>query len=349
MKGIKRIITWTLIPITLILVGLLYIDQFYLNDETSFNAKKIDIAAKKQPNKINVKVSDTANEIGVSYNGNYVSYYDNEKIQVVDTANNKKKEVKIEDGAKFSSYKWLPDRDIMLIGEKYIDDNGSSYLKFESYNAKKDEKNVLSDEKNKQLKISLVDDKYEVLDMAMSTATNVTYIKVGKEGAKSRIYRINIMAQMEETKYVDCKLGKITAANKEDRLIYEDVTNNRIRVVGFKNPIATGENATHYLLSSDSEDRVYIGNGENGKVKKIFVTNLKKSKEEWKTISLPQEVNKNNIHITRDGKIYIDNPLEAVITEIGTGKEIKYTGNLVQIYNFGIISKNNGKIIGTLF
>ena len=349
MKGIKKIITWTVIPIILILVGLLYVDQFYLNDETSFNAKKIDIAAKKEPNKINVKVSDTANEIGVSYNGNYVSYYDNGTIQVVDTSNNKKKEIKIDDGAKFSSYKWLPDRDIMLIGEKYTDDNGSSYLKFESYNAKKDEKNVLSDDKNKQLKISLADDKYEVLDMALSTATNVTYIKVGKEGARSRMYRINIMAQMEETKYVDCKLGKIAAANKEDRLIYEDITNNRIRVVGLKNPIATGENATHYLLSSDSEDRVYIGNGENGKIKKIFVTNLKKTKEDWKTINLPQEVNKNNIYITRDGKIYIDNPSEGAVTEIETGKEIKYTGNLVQIYNFGVISKNNGKIIGKLF
>lgn len=27
----------------------------------------------------------------------------------------------------------------------------------------------------------------------------------------------------------------------------------------------------HYLLDTDAEDRIYIGNGENGKVKKIFI------------------------------------------------------------------------------
>lgn len=349
MKGFKKIIIWTLIPILIELVGLIYIDQFYLNDETSFNAKKVDITAKKEPNKINVKVSEDANNIGVSYNGNYISYYKDGVIQVVDTSNNKKKEIKIDDSAKFSSYKWLPDRDIMLIAEKHNDDNDSSYLKFESYNAKKDEKSVLSNDKNKELKISLDDDEYGVLDMALSTATNVTYVKVGKDGGKSRIYRINVMAQMEETKYVNCKLGKITVTNKEDKLIYEDTTNNRIRIVGNKNPIATGENATHYLLSTDSEDKVYIGNGENGKVKKIFVGSVKATKQDWKILNLQQQTSKNDIYITTNGKIYINNSSMNVVTELETGKETKYTGSLVKVYNLGVVSKNNGKLIGSLF
>lgn len=349
MKGFKKIIILTLIPITLELVGLLYVNYFYLNDETNFNATKVDITAKKQPNKINAKISESANNIGASYNGNYVSYYEDGVITVVDTSNNKKKEIKIDDGAKFSSYKWLADRDIMLIAEKHYDDNSSNYLKFESYNAKKDEKTVLSNDKNKELKISLADDKYEVLDMALSSATNVTYVKVGKDGAKSRIYRVNVMAQMEETKYVNCKLGKIAAANKEDKLIYEDTTSNRIRVAGAKDPIATGENAIHYLLGTDSEDKVYIGNGENGKVKKIFVGSVKTTKQEWKTINLQQQTSKNDIYITTSGKIYINNPSMNVITELETGKETKYTGSLVQVYNLGVVSKNNGKIIGSLF
>jgi hypothetical protein len=349
MKGLKKIIMWTLIPIVLELVGLLYVDQFYLTDETSFNAKKVDVTAKKQSNKINVKVSEDANNIGVSYNGNYISYYEDGVITVVDTSNNKKKEIKIDDGAKFSSYKWLADRDIMLIAEKYNDDNDSNYLKFASYNAKKDEKTVLSNDKNKELKISLDDDKYEVLDMALSAATNVTYVKVGKDGAKSRIYRINVMAQMEETKYVNCKLGKIAAANKEDKLIYEDTTNNRIRVAGASNPIATGENATHYLLSSDSEDKVYVGNGENGKIKKIFIGDVKTGKQEWKILNLEQQTSKNDIYITTSGKIYINNPSMNVVVELETGKETKYTGSLVKVYNLGVVSKSNGKIIGSLF
>ncbi|WP_242872927.1 hypothetical protein [Clostridium magnum] len=349
MKGLRKIIIWTIMPIALELVGLLYIDQFYLNAETTFNAMKVDTTVKKEANKINVKVSEDGKNIGVSYSGNYISYYEDGVIKVVDTSNNKKKEIKIDDNAKFSSYKWLPDRDIMLIAEKYNDGHNSNYLKFESYNAKKDEKNFLSNDKNKELKISLADDKYEVLDMALSTATNVTYVKVGKEGAKSRIYRINVMAQVEETKYVNCKLGKIAVANKEDKLIYEDTTYNRIRIAGNTNPIATGENATHYLLASDNEDRVYVGNGGNGKVKKIFIGDVKTGKQEWKILTLEHETSKNNIYITTNGKIYINNPSMNVVTELETGKETKYDGTLVQVYNLGVVSNDKGKLIGNLF
>lgn len=348
MKGLRKILIWTLIPLFLEIIGFLFVDNFYLNDETSFNAKKIDAASKKTPAKINVKVSDDAKNIGVSQNGNYISYYEDGVIKVVDTSSNKKNEIKFEDGAKLSSYKWLADKDIMLIAEKYEDDDGSSFLKFQSYNAKKGEKSVLSNENNKELKISLPDSKYEVTDIALSSAANVTYVKVSKNGVKDRIYYINLMANVEETKYPNCKLGKISVENKEDRLIYEDTTNNRIRAIGLKNPIATGENGIHYLLNIDVEDRIYIGNGENNKIKKIFVVNLKKLSENQKIV-LPEVTDKNNIYITRDGKIYVNSPSKNLITGLSDSKEIKYKGTLVGIYNLGIISKDNGKILGTLF
>ncbi|NMM64201.1 hypothetical protein HBE96_16365 [Clostridium sp. P21] len=346
MRGLKKVLVWTMIPIVLEVVGFLLVDNFYLNDQTTFNTKKID-SAKKAANKINLKIPDDAKNIAVSYNGNYVSYCSDGVINVVDTSNNKKKEIKFEDGAELSSYKWWPNENIILIAEKY-NDGDSSYLKFQSYNAKKDEKNVLSNEKNKELKISLLDSKYNVSDIAMSTASNVTYVKVSKEGVRSRLYCINVMTNTEETRYPNCKLGKIFVENKEDRLIYEDNTNNRIRGIGFKSPIATGENGIHYLLNIDGEDRIYIGNGENEKIKKIFVINLKKTSENQK-LPLSQPTDKKNIYITRDGKIYVNDSSKNVVTELSTGKEISYKGTLVEIYRSGIISKDNGKIIGTLF
>ena len=128
MKGLKKIIVWTLVPVIVQLIGLFFVDKFYLSDETSFNTKKIDVTAKKEPNKINVKVPSDAKNVSISYNGDYVSYYENGTIKVIDTSNNKKKEINFEAGAKLSSYKWLTDREIMIIAEKYTDNNGSSYL-----------------------------------------------------------------------------------------------------------------------------------------------------------------------------------------------------------------------------
>ncbi|AKA70608.1 hypothetical protein [Clostridium scatologenes] len=346
MKGLKRILAWTMIPIVLEIFAFFFVDNFYLNDKTTFNAKKID-STKKTSSKISFKVPDDAKDISASYNGSYVAYCTDGVINVVDTSNNKKKEIKLDDDAKLSAFKWWPNENIILIAEKY-NDGDSSYLKFESYNAKKDEKSALSNEKNKELKISLLDSKYDVSDIAMSTASNVTYVKISKEGARSRLYSINVMTNTEETKYPNCKLGKIFVENKQDRLIYEDNTNNRIRGIGLKNPVATGENGIHYLLGIDGEDRIYIGNGENQKIKKIFVINLKKTSENQK-YPLPEATQKSNIHITRSGKIYINDQSKNLVTEVSTGKTIEYKGTLVEIYNFGILSKNDGKIVNTLF
>lgn len=349
MKGLKRIILWTLIPITLELTGLLYIDQFYLDNETSFDTKKVDLIAKKTPKKINVKVNEDVENIGISFNGNFISYYEDGSIIVVDTSNNKKKEITFDEDVKLSAYKWLPDRDIMLIAEKYSDGKFNNYLRFKSYNAKKDEKIPLSNENNKELKIPLLDGGYEVLDIALSTATNVTYVKVGREGVRSKIYRINVMAQLEETRYYNGKLAEMTALNKEDRLVYEDRTYNRIRVVGLKNPIATGENAAHYLLASDSEDNVYIGNGGEDKVNKIFVASLNKSRDQWKVIPLNEAVNKSDIYVTEKGKMYINDSLKGVIKDVESGQETEYDGEVIKVLDFGIISKDNERIIGKFF
>ncbi|MBC2581585.1 hypothetical protein [Clostridium sp. DJ247] len=349
MRGFKRLLVWSLIPILIELLGLLYLDNFYLKDETSFNTEKMDLTSKKAPNKINIKIPDSADDIQVSYKGNYISYYDNGVINVVDTSNNKKKEIQFDNNTKLSYYKWLNDKNIMLIAEKYYDVDGDTYIKFESYSAKKDEKMPVSDEKNKQLKISIKDEKSEVQDIGLPGAGNVTYVKLGKEGTRSKIYRINVMAQWEQVNYQGNKLGNIEAFYKEDRLIYEDIIANRIRATGLKDPIATGENAKHNLLKVDNEDNIYIGNGEGDSVNKIFVVNLKKNNGDRKVITLKEPVKKSNIYITMDGKIYVNNTQSNVVTDIESGKETQYTGTLLKIYNYGIISKNNGKLIGTLF
>ncbi|MGE5628882.1 MAG: hypothetical protein ACM3X7_12385 [Solirubrobacterales bacterium] len=348
MKKFKRLIILTLIPILLELAGFLFIDQFYLNDETVFNTKKVD-AANKKLNNINVELPNGASNIGVSYNGNYISYTEDGKVTVVDTSNNKKKQIEIDRGCTFSICKWLPDRDIMLVSYKYIDSQRKGFIKFKSYNAKKDESTALSNEKSKELSIPLNDSNSDVQNITLSTATNVTYVQVGLKGTISKIYRINVMAQMEATKYVSCTLGNISVVNKEDKLVYEDRTNNRIRVVGMINPIATGENATHYLLGTDEDDMIYIGNGEDNKISKIFTTSITGAKSQLKTYNLSNAADIKDIYVSRSGKIYINDSTKSKLTEVISGKEVDYKGIFIKIFDNGIISNNNGKIISTHF
>ncbi|WP_333861251.1 hypothetical protein [Clostridium sp.] len=351
MKKLKRIIMWTLIPIIIEMAAFLFMDKFYFNDESNFNIKKVDISSKKEPNKINVKVPEDAKDIKISHGGDYISYYNGESLVIIDTSNNDKKEVVLADGNELSYYTWFLDTNNILIAEKSVEGE-SSYLKFESYNPKKDATYTFKkDESSEELSILLPDEEYEVKNIAFSGASNVTYITSGREGAKSRIYRVNVMNQMNLVNFVNCELGNIKAINTAgdgDELIYEDRTYNRIRT-GKGRVIATGENAMHYLLNTDKGNNVYIGNGDNDKVNKIFVTDLQSTGTNWKTHALSEYVDKNNIHITRAGKIYIDDPVNSQVKEITTGKVTKYSGNLIAVYDYGVISESGSKIKSSLF
>ncbi|MBP2033430.1 hypothetical protein J2Z42_002133 [Clostridium algifaecis] len=349
MKVLKKLIAWALIPIILELAGLFFIDKFYLGDESTFNIKKVDISSKKSHTKIKVKIPDDAKDVKISHNGNYVSYYENESIYVVDTDKNKKKEVDVADGAELSYYTWDTDSDVILMAEK-ISKNGSSYLEFEAYDAKRDSKTERKNDQNQVLEILLPNSNYEVENVAFSGASNVTYVVSESAGERSRIYRIDRMTRMNLAKFRATQLGNIAAINTEDgdQLIYEDRSSNRIRGKSAE-PIATGENAMHYLLGADSNDYIYIGNGENDKINKIFVANLTKQRSSWKTYKLSGYTDKKNIYVLRDGRIYVNNPSQNTVTEVATGKSVQYEGKLAGVYNYGVISISGNKVLGSLF
>ncbi|NLU07103.1 MAG: hypothetical protein GXW91_02490 [Clostridiales bacterium] len=348
MKNFKRIIKWTLIPIVIELVGLLCLNQFYFNGNTNFSIKKVDTSSTQAEHKIKVKIPEDAEQIKVSNSGNYISYYDGMALQVVDTVKNDVKEVNLEN--ELSYYTWNLDTDTIFIAEKTSTGGNSSNLKFESYDAKRDEIYPLKNlEKNQELSILLPDDSYEVKDVAFSGASNVAYVmSCGNNYIDSRIYRIDVMIRMNLVDFIKCKLGNIGAVNgtNGDELIYEDRTSNRIRT-GRGGIIATGENAMHYFLNTDEDNNIYIGNGENNKIDKIFVTNLKAGGK--KVYTLPQYVNKNSIYVARDGKIYVDNPSSGEVKELTTGRVTKYNGKLLSIYEYGVISRDGNKVVNSLF
>lgn len=348
MKNFKRIIIWTLIPVVIELIGLLCLNLFYFNGDANFSIKKVDISSKQAEHKIKVKIPEYAEQIKVASSGNYISYYDGQSLHVVDTIKNDEKEVNLEN--ELSYYTWNLDTDNMFIAEKTSTGGNSSNLKFESYDAKRDEIYPLKNlDKNQDLSILLPDDSYEVKRVAFSGPSNVAYVmSLGNEETNGRIYRIDVMIRMNLVNFGRCRLGNIAAVNDEngDEIIYEDRTYNRIRT-GRGRVIATGENAMHYLLNTDENNNIYIGNGENNKVNKIFISNLDVDKR--KIYTLPSYVNKNNIYITRDRKIYVDNPEAGEVKELTTGKVTKYDGKLISLYEYGIVSQDGNKIVNSLF
>lgn len=68
----------------------------------------------------------------------------------------------------------------------------------------------------------------------------------------------------------------------------------------------------------------------------------------WDRIALDKSVDKKDIFISREGKVYINDNLKGVVIELSSNTEIKYKGTFLQMYDGGIASISDGKLIETL-
>lgn len=335
MKVFRRIAVWIAISLALQFSGLFYINNYFLSSQTEIKAKKV---LKSEPKKENttVNVPQDAKNVSVSFDGRYVAYYQGNILKVVDSKTGNEKNVEFKDGVEVSFYKWLKDRNRMLIAEKH-DYTENSKFNLLYYEVDKDIK-----EDVKELDYS--DEKAQIDDIQESPFTNVIYIKMQNRGRRSNIYRINIMNEMQKIYTKSYMIDKIGTLYLDDKLIYEDDIYHSIYVTGRQNPITIEGVQNPVWIGADENDKIYIGNEENGKVSNIYCGNLNTDENGYQNISLNQPVDKNDIFLMPSGKIYINNNLKGIVTELSTGKQYTYSGKFIQIYEGGIASISNGKL-----
>ncbi|MBI6871143.1 hypothetical protein [Clostridium aciditolerans] len=340
MKIFKRIFLWILISLTIQFAGLFYADKYFLATNTSIKTKKVvKSEAKKQD--AEVKIPDNATHVNASFNARYLAYYDGDVLKVINTKTGEEKKVDFEDGVQVSFYKWLPDRNRMLIAEKETGKKGSSF-KLAYYDVDKDVKEDIKE-------LDWADKNAEVEDIQASPLTNIIYVKVANSGKRSSIYWINIMKEMKKVDTMAYMIGKIKVVPHEDKLIYEDLTHHRIYITGQDEPLDINGVNNPSLIAVDDEDRVYIGETQDDKISKIYYGSVKEGRNSLQTIDLGTAVDKDAIYVSSQGKIYINDNLKGVVREVASGKEYIYQGRFIQIYTDGIISVSDGKMVKTLF
>jgi hypothetical protein len=346
MKKFKRVSTWIIVSLVLQSAVLLYLDKVYFITETAFKTKEIETpTAVPQKEEAQIKIPDTAKNISISYDGKFLAYYEDDSIQVVDTVNGRKNQVSFDKDEKASFYKWLPDRNTMIIAEKKIAIKGDM-LAFSNYDVQKDEKkDIAVDNKGKINFIALPDKQSEVQDIQLSTLTNMIYIKIGHKGNMNSVYSMNAMWKIEKLKLNGNFIGSILTFPREASLAYEDTTYNRLYVTGVSKAITIKGILKPELIAADSENRLYAGELNGNKVKKIYYGLVKESTDKWKSVELSTEVHKKDIYVSSEGSIYVNNNLKGAVTNIITGKETMYTGRFLQMYNEGLVSISNGKLI----
>lgn len=348
MKKIRNIIVWSLIPLSIQLSVLYFLNNHFWNTESSFKIVKVDEKNSSQKLKINLKLPEDAKDIKVSYNGKHVSYFLDNKLVVQNTIKGDEKKVDLPDNVTISNYRWLPDRDRLIMAEKHV--NGKrSFIVFSSYDQDKGERTELVDNHKKEVRINLPDSRYEVENMTMSTATSVVYIKVSGKGLRNRIYHMNIMSQIENFQMGNSKIGNMEVLYTKDKFIYEDLTNKKLAVSGAKKSIIIDGKKNLALLGIDNDDNIYVCDKSLDTVGEIYHGSLETTPDQWECDKLSKQVDRQDIIVSISGEIYINSNERGEVLNINNNKITKYKGNFLGLYNNGVVSISEGKLVNSIF
>lgn len=318
MKRYKRIIAWAILSIILQVSGLLILDNFVFKHSSAFESKKIEVNKDKTKD-INATIPTQASNINISYNGKYLTYVENDVLYMEDTKTGTKNEVKTEDDASILYYKWLSDRDRLIIAEKV-----SGKIQLVTYNPKDSSETFVSS-------ICTYEDGMEVKKISESTITGVYYIDIYKGGLKSTVYRIDINNDLSKVTLQANVLGNMQVIPHEDRLVYEDEISNKFYVTSPNKQLTFNSNKNLTLLGIDREDIVYIGELNGDKISSIICGKIDDGTSSWSNIVLDAVVNRDDLYFSNKSEILINDNLKGVVKNLTTNTEVEYEGKLIAI------------------
>jgi hypothetical protein len=335
MKSIKRILIWSIVGIVIEAMSIIILDKLYVPALLTAKPKEVKVERTVKVEKpIEINIPDNAANIGNSYDGQYVSYYEDNSLKIVNTKDASINTVVAEKNAEIVYSRWLLDANRMLICEKDLSQNKARYFKFYYY--EKGQKSPVYDIHSNVLQIALKTKNDKIQDIAL--AKNIAYmdIKISSGTSYDTVYRINSMAQNESNFTVSAN-SRIGAFNNDNDIVYEQNNNVKDKNLGW--------NAKNYcLLGLDDNDNVYLGTLQNGKVTKLAFGAINKRLIDWQGISFSEPTDKNNILISIEGKILVNNPEKGVITVGSTNKQISYSGKFIGITENSIVFVNQGKL-----
>lgn len=371
MKAVKTLVIWIGISLAIQLLGFYYVDRIYLNSETNLKTTKIEeldgTEKKEKQGPVKVKVPKTAEDISISSNLKYISYLENEKLvlKTIDEKSNFSYEK--EDGAEIIYYKWVPSRDRIITAEKISGYQGNKIVLF-SYDLKKDEKSEI-------YKIDIYDENTKVDNIEMSVLTGLTYVKLVDPSNVSYIYRFDRMRGNLLMDTVPKHISNVATLEKEAVLYYEGEVYNAVYESTVYNIDKTNKGTRNHqiiidgadrlsLLGTDSESNLYLGKVEDNLITKIYYKSVECNKEtnensnyqyenkedesdsgisynseDFKSVNMNKPAKRENIHVTKEGQVYVHDIQNKTITDEMNGKEVSYEGEFLGFEESGILVK----------
>lgn len=340
MKKFKLIFIWAIFSIVMQCLGLFLLDRFYFKNNSDVKSKTVEIKTPQKKEQKHVEIPTEAKEKQISFSGKYVSYFLDNELWYINTETGDSKKVESTQGVEITKYIWLSDRNRVVFTQKEKTKKGQ-ILSVYSYDVDKGEPIKIAD-------IAGVDSKSVVTAIESSAKHNGTYIKIEQGNKQRAVYRINIMHEVTRVQLQTYDLGDICVVRRNDRLVYNDVSNKGIYVTQPNKKLNFKSNLKTQILGIDGDSLIYIGQlDEDKKVTNVIWGSLDKDESTWEQKKLDEPISKEDIYINNKGQILFNNSSKSMVIDCVSKQEYKYEGEFMGVYNGGIVTLLNNKIYKT--
>lgn len=353
-----RFFTVSLAVILLAELGALaYVDRNMLQESvTGIQVKPVAPSSTSTPQNLKLQLDSGAQNLQVSYRGTYIAFESGDALEILNTTNGKVSKVSMAQGMELSYYKWLYDRNHLILAEKA---QGGYYAKL--YSLDMDDATVSngalvpdeilnnsSGSKPREARITLASRSSDVTSIDFSTFTVTTYVKVtGVDSAA--VWEFNFPSDPQRYDLYTNQIGNIQCLKNKDTLLYEDQDNGYVYVAGLGHLTVDG-NTKLRLLGFDASDNVYLANGSGDTTDTIYYGSLLDEdgfvtlKPKLKSAMLSSPAKLSRMFVTLSGGVYVDDPDNHFVQNMLTGEETSYSGSIVATYAYGFITEKDGYI-----
>jgi hypothetical protein len=333
MKKPGRIAVWAFISLAFQLLLLAFIDRVYLPGRVSDVeiVKYAEIGGQKSGGK--VKLPEGAQHVALSFDASYASYILGDELVIVDVAGGEE-EMVLQEGFVPDFYKWLPDRNMLIYStRKKGDVRGDIYV--ETYDA---DSGVVRD----YPEISGLPEGSKVVDIQLSTLTNLVYVKVAAGPARAEIYCYNIMEELSHVMAVSPDTD-MHLLNYSDILLYQRNGSDIFVRYNSKGEEREFDLGNSVILGVDVEDVVYLGErDQNGNVERIKYGTLQEIQEgKFSYAELIIPCSPEHICIAQDGSIYLNERDKRMLHELKGEIAMEYRGKYVGVFGKYLVTMDN--------
>ncbi len=335
-RFIRFFIKGFLVLLVLELAAFTFLDRFYLTDTGSYKAEKVTSQSAVKLKQVKVDSGSGVSDYQCAYDGAYISYLKSGVLTVVSLTDGKKTAVPQTSGMSILAYRWIYDRDRILIVEK---STSGGYAKLFSYNTSDKVKTEIDNAEKKQVLTLPLRSGTTSADLGMSTLTNLTYLKFTSK-SDSRVYKIDVNVTRTLISTVTSSIGNIAVLKNEAAFLYEDSKHGTVYRAGSSRPLDVMGHRDLKLLGSDVNDTVYFAVPENGGTQLLYSGTLGGSS--WRSIKLTRSVTLDSLRFNADTGPYAVDAEGGTLTRLAAGTRVSFKGTCIGIYNAGFFSMEGG-------